>query len=596
LKVKVARTAGFCMGVRRALDLVFDAVRAAPGERGRLSTLGPLIHNHQALEALEALGVRKVEDLSEVEGGTVVIRAHGAGPSLREAIRARDLVVVDATCPRVVGCQRAVERAASAGRQILIAGDVDHAEVEALLDFASGRAVVVPTVERAREVELAPPVTLIAQTTLNAKTYERIGEVLGERLDGAGEGALEVVHSLCRSTEVRQYETADLAREVDAVVVVGGRHSANTRRLAEVARSLGPAVFQVETADDLRAEDFVGISSVGVTAGASTPAWVTERVVARLWGIDSRLRRAVRAAAGALVGSNILLAAAAASVTYAAVRGLGMTPGADVLFMAFAYMFWSYAANRAGEGGRAPEGSVASGSAKAATRRGRARSPGAASERAGFFGRHRGGVLAVAGVLSAAALALAFAISPVMGGVLAGGHLFAALYSLRILPARVRLRDIPGSKDLLIALAWAFVAVVLPRLAEPWTGIAAAELAVAAGGVFLLGFSAATSVALGDVQSDRLIGRESVAVLLGRGRARLLAAAGAGVVAIGASAGAGLGLLPPAAIGFAFGAAVILVATLRRRRPGGELATELAVEGALFASGPVAFAATHLLG
>ena len=195
-----------------------------------------------------------------------------------------------------------------------------------------------------------------------------------------------------------------------------------------------------------------------------------------------------------------------------------------------------------------------------------------------------------------AALALAFTISPVTGWVLAGAHVFAALYSLRIRPAHVRLRDIPGSKDLLIALAWAFVAVALPRLAEPGTGVAVAGLALGAGGVFLLGFSAATSVALGDVQSDRLIGRESVAVLLGRGRARLLAAAGAGVVAIGASAGAALGLLPPAAIGFAFAAAVILVATLRRRRPGGELATELAVEGALFASGPVAFAATYLLG
>jgi len=176
LKITVAKTAGFCMGVRRALDLVFDAARTRSRDAEKaapLATLGHLIHNHQALEALQARGVKVAKDISEVEGGTVVIRAHGAGPTVRAAIGERGFDTIDATCPRVVRCQKTVERAASAGRQILIAGDADHAEVDALVDFAGGQALVVSTVDEAREVKLSSPVTLLAQTTFNARTFRR---------------------------------------------------------------------------------------------------------------------------------------------------------------------------------------------------------------------------------------------------------------------------------------------------------------------------------------------------------------------------------------------------------------------------------------
>ncbi|MHC4250459.1 MAG: 4-hydroxy-3-methylbut-2-enyl diphosphate reductase [Planctomycetota bacterium] len=585
MRITVAKTAGFCMGVRRALDLVFDAARArARGPEGSppLSTLGHLIHNHQALEALEAHGVRVAKDLSEIDGGTVVIRAHGAGPTLRAEIAERlDLDAIDATCPRVVRCQRTVERASAAGRQVVIAGDTDHAEVEALVDFAGGRALVVSSVEDARKADLAPPVTLLAQTTFNSRTFAEMADVLRERVgagDGAGGGtdAIEVVNSLCRSTEDRQAETAELARGVDAVVVVGGRHSANTRRLAEVARSLGRPTFHVETADELASADFAGVSSVGVTAGASTPAWVTERVVERLSGMRSPARRAARRALEALVGSNVLLAGGAASVTLAASLATSTPLRADVLFVAFAYVFWAYAANRAGADARA----LAS-----------------TSGRASFFLRHSRGLLLVAGALVLGALALVFVASPLAGGVLAAATALAGLYSLRVLPARVRPRDVPGSKDVMIALAWAFVAVGVPLLAAPGGG-GGPRLAHAlvAAGVFVLSFSAATALSLGDVQSDRLIGNESVAVLLGVSRARGLAAAGAALVMLVAGGLAAAGLLPAAAASIAASAALILVPTVRRRRPGDALAVELAIQTALLAAGPAALAAARLWG
>ncbi|MHC5056460.1 MAG: 4-hydroxy-3-methylbut-2-enyl diphosphate reductase [Planctomycetota bacterium] len=583
MRITVAKTAGFCMGVRRALDLVFDAARArarGPEDSPPLSTLGHLIHNHQALEALQAHGVRVAKDLSEVDGGTVVIRAHGAGPTLRAEIAERGLDVIDATCPRVVRCQRTVERASAAGRQVVIAGDVDHAEVEALVDFAGGRALVVSSVEDAREAELTPPVTLLAQTTFNSRTFSEIADVLRERVgacDGAGGGAdaVEVVNSLCRSTEDRQAETAELAGGVDAVVVVGGKHSANTRRLAEVARSLGRPTFHVETADELASDDFAGVSSVGVTAGASTPAWITERVVERLSGMRSPARRAARRALEALAGSNVLLAGGAASVTCAAALATSTPPRADVLFMAFAYVFWAYAANRAGADARA----LAS-----------------TSGRASFFLRHSRGLLLVAGALVLGALALAFAAGPLAGGVLAAATALAGLYSLRVLPARIRPRDVPGSKDVMIALAWAFVAVGVPLLAQPGAGEPGLAHALVAAGVFVLSFSAATALSLGDLQSDRLIGNESVAVLLGTSRARALAAGGAALVMLVTGGLTVAGLLPPAAAGIAAAGALVLAATHKRRRPGDALGVELAIQIALLATGPVALAAARLSG
>ena len=573
------------MGVRRALDLVFDAARArarAPADAPPLSTLGHLIHNHQALEALEAHGVRVAKDLSGVEGDTVVIRAHGAGPTLRAEISERGLGVIDATCPRVVRCQKTVGRASAAGRQVLIAGDVDHAEVEALVDFAGGRALVLSSVDDARKADLVAPVTLLAQTTFNSRTFAEIADVLRDRLskgatngDGAGDNidAVEVVNSLCRSTEDRQTETAELAKGVDAVVVVGGKHSANTRRLAEVARSLGRPTFHVETADELASGDFAGVASVGVTAGASTPAWLTERVIERLSCMRSPVRRVTRGALEALAGSNVLLAGGAASVTAAAALGTSTPPRADVMFMAFAYVFWAYAANRAGHDTRAP----------ASTSRG-----------ARFFLQHSRALLIVAGALVLGALVLAFAIEPLAGGVLAAATVLAGVYSLRVLPARVRPRDVPGSKDVMVALAWAFVAVGVPFLVGVEGDSPVFAHALVAGAVFVLSFSAATALSLGDVQSDRLVGNESVAMLLGTSRARALAAAGAALVTAITVCAILLEFLPAAAAGIAASGLLVLMTAVRRRRPGDALGFDLAIQTALIAAGPVAFAAARL--
>jgi (E)-4-hydroxy-3-methyl-but-2-enyl pyrophosphate reductase len=597
VKVLVAKTAGFCMGVQRALDLVLDeetrcaggALQVSPtAAPPKLFTLGPLIHNNQALEALQERGIETAHDLDDVTGSSVVIRAHGAGPTIRERIRERNLTVIDATCPRVVRCQRAVQRAAEAGRQVLIAGDTDHAEVTALVDFSGGRAMVLSSVEDASAAELHPPVTLVAQTTFNSKTYSAIAAALSKRLADRPPTDLEIVQSLCRSTEDRQLETIDLARAVDAVVVVGGKHSANTKRLAEVARDLGRSAFHVETADELDPGAFGAFSSVGVTAGASTPAWVTERVVERLKEFGSPARKALRRFCVALLGSNALLAAGAASLT-AAVSLIAARPvSPSMLFIAFAYAFFAYSANR--------EGNV--------TR------PGAAlSVRAGFFLRYRGPIVVSGVLLSAAALALAFQISLATGIALSVATLLAGLYSLRILPTGFstprlgRLRDIPGSKDAMIALAWLFVAVVLPLLpgasGDRTTTVlgllSTGPMLLVAVAVLALSLSASTALTVGDVQSDRLIGRETMAMLIGRRPAWALSAILAAVVASVSAVAVAVRWLDPAGAGLAFSGLMVMIAALGRRRPGDALRHGLAVQMSLLATGPVAWLAAWLV-
>jgi 4-hydroxy-3-methylbut-2-enyl diphosphate reductase len=275
MKVEVARTAGFCMGVTRAMDL---ALKAARSGGGRLFTLGPLIHNRQAVSSLESEGIRSAEAAGEVpRGATVIIRAHGVRPEIRELLERREVEVIDATCPHVLASQRRIAERSSAGRSVVIVGDRDHAEIKGLVGHARGAFAVISSVEEVAAIRLPEPLCIIAQTTFSEKTYQRI--VAAARLRFP---AIEVFESICSSTEDRQREVRDMAGRLDAIVVVGGRHSANTLRLAEIARASGCPTVHVETADELRPEDLRPARTVGVTAGASTPSWVIDKVVAVL--------------------------------------------------------------------------------------------------------------------------------------------------------------------------------------------------------------------------------------------------------------------------------------------------------------------------
>jgi (E)-4-hydroxy-3-methyl-but-2-enyl pyrophosphate reductase len=273
MKIVLARTAGFCMGVRRAMEI---AEKAGRNEETPVYTHGPLIHNAQAVEFLESQGVRAVESVEGLARGRVVIRAHGIPAQEEARLKELGFTTIDATCPRVTASQRRIAQASRKGRSVVLVGDRDHAETVGLAGHASTPVHIISSEAEAREVSVESPFCVLAQTTFNAATYARICAILRER-----DPSCTVYDSICRATAERQQEARELAADCDALVVVGGRHSANTCRLAEIAREAGKAAFHVESAEELDTEALAGFERIGVTAGASTPAWVTETVIDR---------------------------------------------------------------------------------------------------------------------------------------------------------------------------------------------------------------------------------------------------------------------------------------------------------------------------
>jgi (E)-4-hydroxy-3-methyl-but-2-enyl pyrophosphate reductase len=270
----VAKTAGFCMGVRRAVDIALETVRKYGGSA---RSFGPLIHNSQVLEFLKERGVLVLEDMPGKGSGAVIIRAHGVPPETRDRLSRAGFNIVDATCPRVIKVQTIIETHAVRGHAAIIAGDRDHPEVSGLLGYSDGRGHVIDSLENLKSLPVFEKAIVVAQTTQNIEFYGEVKKwVAGRRPH------YKVFDTICHSTSRRQNEVRDMARLADIFVVVGGKNSGNTRRLAEVARESGRSACHIETEADLDASVMDGRRNVCVTAGASTPDWVIERVVKKI--------------------------------------------------------------------------------------------------------------------------------------------------------------------------------------------------------------------------------------------------------------------------------------------------------------------------
>lgn len=281
-RVRLARHAGFCFGVERAIRIATSSAEGDDASAGGIRTLGPLIHNTQVVERLESMGVRVAECVEDAVGGTLLIRTHGVPRRVLEEAEALGIRIVDTTCPFV---HRVHERAGTLleeGYEIVIVGEREHPEVIGIQGWIEERGHIV---ERPEDLESLPPmrrVGVVAQTT---QTFENLSACVSRLLIGAQE--VRVFNTLCDATTQRQHAAEELAREVPVMVVVGGLHSGNTRRLAEISIAAGATTHHIETADDLRAEWFAAIpsdASVGVTAGASTPEWAVREIVERIEG------------------------------------------------------------------------------------------------------------------------------------------------------------------------------------------------------------------------------------------------------------------------------------------------------------------------
>jgi 4-hydroxy-3-methylbut-2-enyl diphosphate reductase len=277
MRVEIARYAGVCYGVERALKLAQEAAESGTHVR----TLGPLIHNPQAVDALRAQGVEVAGCLDEVDDGTLVIRSHGVDPAIIEAAQGKGLDVVDATCPHVSKAHEAAEKLITEGYSVVIVGEADHPEVEGIMAHAGGEAVVVESVDELPKRLPSRRVGVVVQTT---QSEARLAEVVDALLPRTNE--LRVYNTICAATSKRQESAAELAESVDVVVVVGGHNSGNTTRLVEICRDANPRTHHVETADELDASWFAGASSVGVTAGASTPDEQMQGVIRAIEAIE----------------------------------------------------------------------------------------------------------------------------------------------------------------------------------------------------------------------------------------------------------------------------------------------------------------------
>lgn len=268
-EIRVAREAGACYGVERALRMVEEA---ADGASGRVRTLGPLIHNPRVVSDLAARGVDAVGSPEEAEGDVLLLRTHGTAPE--EEARARELCsdVLDATCPFVKKVHQAAERLHSEGYRVVVVGEAGHPEVEATLPHAPG-AVVVGSTEEVAALPRARKVGVVVQTTARRAL---LAEVVSALLGRADE--VRVINTICEATAGHQAAAEELAREADVMVVIGGRISANTTRLAEISLASCPRTHHVEGADELDPAWFEGAGVVGITAGASTPASQIEAV------------------------------------------------------------------------------------------------------------------------------------------------------------------------------------------------------------------------------------------------------------------------------------------------------------------------------
>ena len=272
-RIRIASEAGACYGVERALQMVEGA---AAERSGAVHTLGPLIHNPRVVADLAALGVDAVDSPEDAAGDTLLLRTHGTAPA--EEARARELCarVLDATCPFVKKVHLAAERLSREGYQVVVVGEAGHPEVEATLPHAPG-ARVVGSADEARACPSARKVGVVVQTTARRTLLAEVVEAL---LDRAEE--VRVINSICEATSGHQAAADERARQADVVVVIGGRNSANTTRLAEISAARCPRTHHGEGADELRTEWFDGADVIGITAGASTPASQIEAVRMRI--------------------------------------------------------------------------------------------------------------------------------------------------------------------------------------------------------------------------------------------------------------------------------------------------------------------------
>jgi len=282
MEIIVAPSAGFCFGVKRAVNMALEAAeKCMPSEK--LNTLGPIIHNPQVVKSLEEKGVFQIDDLGCGCFDTLLIRSHGVKAEVMETLKSKGVKIIDATCPFVKKAQNYIHEAALKGYFIIMVGDKNHPEVQSVISFASkDRFLVINNLADLKKVPVSEKLALISQTTQDVDFYRLVIDEINKI---AKDGAV-VFDTICDATMIKQEESKAIAAKVDVMLVVGGYNSANTNKLQNICKEIQPKTYHIETESEVNPEWFIDAKSVGITAGASTPDWIIERVLKKVRDID----------------------------------------------------------------------------------------------------------------------------------------------------------------------------------------------------------------------------------------------------------------------------------------------------------------------
>jgi 4-hydroxy-3-methylbut-2-enyl diphosphate reductase len=499
MKIIIAKNSGFCMGVRIAMNTILKHVHESAGP---IQTLGPLIHNPQTMELLRKKNVTAAENPQAVSADTVVIRTHGVSPHIQNEIKTKAKQVIDATCPHVKRIHRIIDGYFRNGFGIIIFGDKDHAEVEGLMGCARDKGYVISSKEQIAGLPPFKEVCLVAQTTQSLRNYEEIKETVGLRYPNA-----KIFNTICRATDERQVEVEKLAQWTDAVVVVGGKNSANTTRLASIAAKTNPKVFHIETEDELKPTDFYGLKRVSVVSGASTPSWLLNRVTERLKQIGNAQRPAfVRVPLKlleVLIYFDIYLAMGAALMTWTA--SLLQAQPVNVVHMVIAglYINSMYILNRLTKIKADQYEEVF---------------------KMDYVHRNRRVSIAICIITGLSSIGFAYTVGFGEFMLVLLACVAGILYHVNILPKNDfpflrhrKLKDITLSKDIGISLAWSVICVLSPYAGRDFlVKIKPGEAIVTFLFVFIIVFIRTIIHDLYDIQRDRIVGRETLPIVLGK--------------------------------------------------------------------------------
>ena len=502
MKVQLAKTAGFCMGVRRAMELALEASYHYPDP---IYTYGPLIHNPQVLRMLEEKGIGILDPVKDQLTGTLIIRAHGIPLIEKERLKKTGITLVDATCPRVIKVQAIIRKYAQEGYTPIIVGDRDHPEVVGLLGYSQGRGLVVTGLSQVAELPDLDKVIVVAQTTQDETLFQQVVEKLKDRFPSA-----LIFNTICNATHERQEEVRHLAQKVDGLVVVGGFNSGNTRRLAGVAQSVGTPTFHVETVDQLDKEALCRLKTIGVTAGASTPNWMIRKVVQELEFTRSRVGYNLRSTLFDIIRfflkSNLMVALGAAFLSLVAGR-LQQRPFHGTYFaITFFHIYAMHALNHILDFGAAEYNDP---------------------NRSQFYRKYRT-IFAFSGTAAALfSLFLAFPLGLPPFLLLTAMSVLGILYSYQIVPAvwqrfmrMKKIKDIPASKSLSVALGWGGVTTLIPAMGEHQAlgpSLIITFLIICA---FVYIRSGLFDIL--DIQGDMIVGKETLPILIGEEKTALL--------------------------------------------------------------------------